>query len=520
MLILGWIQDHKSEDDFRSEMIECAEGYFEECNTYMRPIVTRKYDSSWDIFDMHTYPGGAWRIHMLRSLLGDATFWAGVQAYVAQHAQKSVQTSDFQTALEQASGLNLTRFFDEWVYSKGYPKLSAEYSYDSQSNEVKVTLNQTQVDEKEGIPLFGFPLELEVVDDQGKVHSNTVVFDRDAKVITYIQLPSGSKPQVFRIDPDGKVLFSVELSADQNILENTAKSAKDVTNRIRAYNELVKTGSRASLKIVQKLVKEEPYYSVRVHAADALANLKSPFALEILAEILENEHHPLAIAAIAGKCRITDKRIREAALNVLKREKLPYEAENTVLCILGAQRNAEDLQYLLQVAKDDNKIGQHGIVRSGALRALGFHRSEEALKYLLSRTELGSEPARARPSLVRAIKQSAEWQDDRNRKLAIEKLVEFLRDDHQMLIKITVSELVSLKEKSVYDDIEAARVLMAKDDQPYVDRKLKALESAASGGGKVSAERIEKLEERIKKLESKLLEQEAKEEAAKAKKQD
>jgi aminopeptidase N len=68
---------------------------------------------------MHTYPGGAWRIHMLRSLLGDATFWAGVQAYVAQHAQKSVQTSDFQTALEQASGLNLTRFFDEWVYSKG-----------------------------------------------------------------------------------------------------------------------------------------------------------------------------------------------------------------------------------------------------------------------------------------------------------------------------------------------------------------------------------------------------------------
>jgi IMP dehydrogenase/GMP reductase len=89
-----------------------------------------------------------------------------------------------------------------------------------------------------------------------------------------------------------------------------------------------------------------------------------------------------------------------------------------------------------------------------------------------------------------------------------------------MLIKLTVSELVSLKEKSVYDDIEAARVLMAKDDQPYVDRKLKALESAASGGGKVSAERIEKLEERIKKLESKLLEQEAKEEAAKAKKQD
>lgn len=214
---------------------------------------------------MHTYPGGAWRIHMLRSLLGDATFWAGVQAYVAEHAQKTVQTSDFQTALEQASGLNLTRFFDEWIYSKGYPKLNAEYSYDSQTNQVKVVLNQTQVDEKEGIPLFGLPLELEVVDEQGNVHSNTAVFDREAKVVTYIQLPSDSKPHIFRIDPQGKVLFSVDLTADQSILENTAKGAKDVFNRMQAYYELVKSGSRASLKTVQRLVKEEPHYSVRVH---------------------------------------------------------------------------------------------------------------------------------------------------------------------------------------------------------------------------------------------------------------
>ncbi|KAJ2964794.1 hypothetical protein NQZ79_g301 [Umbelopsis isabellina] len=515
-----WLQDHKTEDDFRSEMIDNAEAYFGECDNYMRPIVTRKYDSSWDIFDMHTYPGGAWRIHMLRSLLGDATFWAGVQAYVAEHAQKTVQTSDFQTALEQASGLNLTRFFDEWIYSKGYPKLNAEYSYDSQSNQVKVVLNQTQVDEKEGIPLFGFPLELEVVDDQGNVHSNTAIFDREAKVVTYIQLPSDSKPQIFRIDPDGKVLFSVDLTADQSILENTAKSAKDIFNRMQAYYELVKNGSRASLKIVQKLVKEEPYYAVRVHAADALAKLKSPFALQILAEVLENEQHPHAISAIAEKSKIADKQIRQAALNVLKREKLPYRAENSVLTVLGAQRNPEDLQYLLEVAKDDKKIGQHAIVRSGALRALASHRSEEAFKYLLTRTEVGTEPSRARPWLVRAIKQAAEWQDERNKKLAIEKLVELLRDEDQLVIRTAIGELASLKDKSTCDDIDASRALLAKDDHPYVDRKLKALESSASGGGKASAERIEKLEERIKKLESKLSEQEAKEEAAKAKKQD
>lgn len=59
---------------------------------------------------------------------------------------------------------------------------------------------------------------------------------------------------------------------------------------------------------------------------------------------------------------------------------------------------------------------------SAFVLALATHRSEEAFKYLLTRTEVGTEPARARPSLVRAIKQSAEWQDDRNKKFATEKL--------------------------------------------------------------------------------------------------
>lgn len=45
-----------------------------------------------------------------------------------------------------------------------------------------------------------------------------------------------------------------------------------------------------------------------------------------------------------------------------------FRAEGSVLTVLGAQRNPEDLQYLLQVAKDDKKIGQHAIVRAGALR--------------------------------------------------------------------------------------------------------------------------------------------------------
>ncbi len=95
-------------------MLDNAKAYIKETNSkYMRPIVTRVYDSSWAMFDRHTYPGGAWRLHMLRHLLGDESFWAGVRKYVKDYSGKTVETEDFRKYLEDASGLNLNKFFDQ-----------------------------------------------------------------------------------------------------------------------------------------------------------------------------------------------------------------------------------------------------------------------------------------------------------------------------------------------------------------------------------------------------------------------
>ncbi|RCH82376.1 hypothetical protein CU098_001740, partial [Rhizopus stolonifer] len=155
-----WLQDNRSEDSFRYEMFKNASNYIAECSSYMRPIVTRKYDASWDMFDRHTYPGGAWRIHMLRKRLGEEIFWSAIKTYIERFYNKTVQTSDFQNVLEEASGLNLARFFDEWLYSKGYPKLNGKYEYDADANRVKVIMTQTQVNAAEQIPLFAFDLDV------------------------------------------------------------------------------------------------------------------------------------------------------------------------------------------------------------------------------------------------------------------------------------------------------------------------------------------------------------------------
>lgn len=47
--------------------------------------------------------------------LGERAFWTGIRYYTRKYFGKSVTTADFQTAMEQASGKNLTGFFAKWI---------------------------------------------------------------------------------------------------------------------------------------------------------------------------------------------------------------------------------------------------------------------------------------------------------------------------------------------------------------------------------------------------------------------
>lgn len=218
------------------------------------------------MFDRHTYPGGAWRIHMLRKRMGDEAFWYGVQTYIERFANKTVQTSDFQNCLEEASGLNFARFFDEWIYSKGYPKLKGRYDYDA--NRVKITLTQTQVDEAIQVPMFGFDLDVEVVTKAGKKIKTVVSFSQSDTATAVVDLPEGDKPNQLCLDPEGKVLFKLDMpSVDRDILIETAKHSESIVNRIWAYDELIGNGSRPALKAVDELLKKERYHGVRIEGS-------------------------------------------------------------------------------------------------------------------------------------------------------------------------------------------------------------------------------------------------------------
>lgn len=120
-----WLEHFKGKQDFEYNLHVCSELYFEECTSYERPISTNRFNSSWQMYDNHLYPGGARRLHMLRRLLGEESFWSAVKEYLETYnwenvkkspsknvAASSVETDLFRLMLEKHSGHNLTQFFD------------------------------------------------------------------------------------------------------------------------------------------------------------------------------------------------------------------------------------------------------------------------------------------------------------------------------------------------------------------------------------------------------------------------
>jgi aminopeptidase N len=129
---------------FKNLMNQRAQYYFQEDATYRRPLYNPPLEHLFDYG--HTYCKGSWILHMLRYLMGDTSFtqrgifFRSLRVYRDSFAYKNANTEDLKRILTRVSGLDLERFFDQWIYQAGYPNYTIYYSY--QGNEVNVTVSQ------------------------------------------------------------------------------------------------------------------------------------------------------------------------------------------------------------------------------------------------------------------------------------------------------------------------------------------------------------------------------------------
>ncbi len=69
----------------------------------------------------HSYNKGADVAHTLRGYMGDQNFFDGLQSFLAANHFKDVDAYDFRDYLTQQSGVDVTDFFNDWVFNPGFP---------------------------------------------------------------------------------------------------------------------------------------------------------------------------------------------------------------------------------------------------------------------------------------------------------------------------------------------------------------------------------------------------------------
>ena len=162
------------------------------------------------------YDKGARALHMLRRLVGDATFFPALRAYGDAHAWGTASRADLRGDFEKASGLDLKQFFDQWVETPFRPVLRATYQNALDASTVTLAVTQTQghtvvhpVPAPGDVPFYVFPLTVQLLFIDGTTSDTSVSVDAAAK--TFVLPNPGKKPVAgITLDPEKDLLRIVE----------------------------------------------------------------------------------------------------------------------------------------------------------------------------------------------------------------------------------------------------------------------------------------------------------------------
>lgn len=143
------------------------------------------------------YRKGAMVLHQLRWTIGDSAFFAGTKNYLANASlcYGFAYTPDFINAMEEASGMDLTDFFDRYVYLEGFPMLDVKWNR-MNAHTIYIQLNQTT--SHPSVDFFPLSIQLKAIGEGG----DTTFTIHHTQPQEAIQVELGKRIEELIIDPN------------------------------------------------------------------------------------------------------------------------------------------------------------------------------------------------------------------------------------------------------------------------------------------------------------------------------
>jgi aminopeptidase N len=191
------------------------------------------------VYGDHSYRKGAITLHNMRTYLGDSLFFAGIQSMQTDFAHTSVDAVDVKNKLSQTTGVDMTNFFEDWVFQPGFVGVvldSFQVIPNGNLFDVKVSIRQKL--RKADHIFSSFPLQITFVENVGNQSNQTILFTGEQMTaqftlpfmpkMVYLNDNEGIMNAVtgnnYEINQNGTVLDSYSYSRVISPASNTAGS--------------------------------------------------------------------------------------------------------------------------------------------------------------------------------------------------------------------------------------------------------------------------------------------------------
>jgi aminopeptidase N len=111
------------------------------------------------LFGVTVYYKGAWALHMLRGVIGDAAFFQGLRDWYTGNKDGVGNTAQLQALYEGLYGAPLDWYFEQWVYGTGQPRY--EFGWTTADSDLGFHRNYIRIRQTQGGPVpFTMPVRL------------------------------------------------------------------------------------------------------------------------------------------------------------------------------------------------------------------------------------------------------------------------------------------------------------------------------------------------------------------------
>jgi aminopeptidase N len=153
-----------------------ARQFSEDAGPLAHPVRPSSYLKIDNFYTATIYEKGSEVIRMLKALLGDEGFKAGMDLYFDRHDGEATTVEAFVRCFTDATGRDLSAFFG-WYEQAGTPKVTISRKYDAASGKLELTLRQETAPtpgqpEKAALPM---PVAVGLLDEDGREQAATQV---------------------------------------------------------------------------------------------------------------------------------------------------------------------------------------------------------------------------------------------------------------------------------------------------------------------------------------------------------